>query len=516
MIKINARDCVLKDVSREDELKFLEINHSQGATKSSIVCYGLYYNGELVQLMSLGTPRFFKSKNGKIYQWEIHRECTKKNYSVRGGASKLWKHFLKNNRCHSCICYHYPHDEETLYTSHLVDNCGFKCIKKAKSEKKIHYEGMWDGEFKRIDKSILEIHGVDRLLNTSQGFDRTNRQIMLDLGFEEIVEDGLSPQIDIYYPFGVLYRIDDLTDGSFYIGMCEVEETWNNGYMGSGGRWKSHMDKHQDHEYKRTVLKDDFKTPKDLRRAELEEIKKYCFFKDGTYIVDSTTGCKNVELRTQGQPHIIPKCNICGYQNGTHSKECPRYKSDLTCEECGGISGHHKSTCSKCSRTTKICEECGGVGGKHKKSCSRYVDAKPCPECGRKYGHKKGCMYYKPSEVTCPECGGKAGKHRIGCSEYNDRGTCSECGGRDGKHTSSCSKYKRPICPECGGVGRHYKTCSKYNELSKCSECGGKNGHHYKSCSKFKTRHVCLECGGKNGHHKKGCSLIAARATNRD
>lgn len=122
----------------------------------------------------------------------------------------------------SCICYSYPHDGK--FTEHYIKYCGFKNIQRAKSQKKIYFEGTWKGKKKRIDKSILERQGVDRLLKTEQGHERTNEQILLDLGFEKKYEDGLSPQVDIYFPFGVLYRIDDLTDGCFYIGMTENKE----------------------------------------------------------------------------------------------------------------------------------------------------------------------------------------------------------------------------------------------------------------------------------------------------
>ena len=130
LIKINARECLVKELSKEVEKEFLKVNHIQGYAKSKIR-YGLYYNDELVQLMSFGKPRFNKN-----YQWEIIRECSKKNISVRGGTSKLWKHFINDNKCRSCICYHYPHDKESLYTSHLIDNCGFECIKKRSQKRK--------------------------------------------------------------------------------------------------------------------------------------------------------------------------------------------------------------------------------------------------------------------------------------------------------------------------------------------------------------------------------------------
>lgn len=62
-MKINARDCKIVTVDKEVEKNFLTNNHTQGYVRS-IICYGLILNGELVQLMSFGKPRFNKN-----YQW---------------------------------------------------------------------------------------------------------------------------------------------------------------------------------------------------------------------------------------------------------------------------------------------------------------------------------------------------------------------------------------------------------------------------------------------------------------
>lgn len=177
-MKINARDCIIEELSRQITEEFLENNHNQGKI-NFLLSYGLFYKGELVQLMTFGTPRFNKN-----FQWELLRDCTKKNYLVRGGVSKLWNYFISNNIVHSCICYSYLHNNN-LYTSKYVDNCNFRNIKRAKPENKVYFEGIWNGKLKRIDKSILEHHGVNRLLKTNQGKERSNGQILIDLGFEK-------------------------------------------------------------------------------------------------------------------------------------------------------------------------------------------------------------------------------------------------------------------------------------------------------------------------------------------
>lgn len=85
--KIYARKCDIKVVSSDDERLFLEENHLQGYTPSKIR-FGLYYQNELVSLMTFGKPRFNKN-----YSWELLRLCSKKYCIVVGGASKLLSYF---------------------------------------------------------------------------------------------------------------------------------------------------------------------------------------------------------------------------------------------------------------------------------------------------------------------------------------------------------------------------------------------------------------------------------------
>lgn len=140
---------------------------------AQLLTMGLVYKDELVQLMSFGRPRF-----NKFCSWELIRDCTKSGIEVIGGVSKLWKYFIANNTVRSCICYSYPHDG--AYVNKYVDYCDFINLEMARPSKKVYFEGVWNGKIKRIDKSILERHGVDRLLKGSFGNDRTNEQILLD------------------------------------------------------------------------------------------------------------------------------------------------------------------------------------------------------------------------------------------------------------------------------------------------------------------------------------------------
>ena len=88
--KIYARKCMIREVDVAEKNDFLNENHIQGKDNSTIKL-GLYYNDELVSLMTFCYPRFSKK-----YNWELSRFCSKHNYNVIGGASKLFKYFVNN------------------------------------------------------------------------------------------------------------------------------------------------------------------------------------------------------------------------------------------------------------------------------------------------------------------------------------------------------------------------------------------------------------------------------------
>jgi len=90
--KIYARKCILKEIKDVSLVRdFLDKNHIQGYThaKTNI---GLYYNDELVSLMTFGKNRFKKDSK----EYEMVRFCNKLNTNVIGASSKLFSYFEKN------------------------------------------------------------------------------------------------------------------------------------------------------------------------------------------------------------------------------------------------------------------------------------------------------------------------------------------------------------------------------------------------------------------------------------
>ncbi len=113
--RIYARKCEIVNISKiskeKEKLFFIE-NHIQGYFPSDI-CYGLKYEKEIILMMS------FKKKSDI---WEIMRLCSKLNSQVIGGASRLFKHFIKNNNPEKIITY----CDSSMFTGKVYKNLGME------------------------------------------------------------------------------------------------------------------------------------------------------------------------------------------------------------------------------------------------------------------------------------------------------------------------------------------------------------------------------------------------------
>lgn len=85
---VYARNTLIIELTPRTYCSFLDNNHIQGSMNSKYK-YGLEFNNTLVAVMGFGNSRFNKNTV------ELHRFCVAQNYSIVGGASKLFAHFLK-------------------------------------------------------------------------------------------------------------------------------------------------------------------------------------------------------------------------------------------------------------------------------------------------------------------------------------------------------------------------------------------------------------------------------------
>ena len=101
--KIYARNCSIKEITNKEAKEFNNRNHLQGHRNAQIT-YGLFYNNELVQLMSFSKTKYNRNLKDDN-SWEIIRGCPASNNIVVGGVSKLFKHFVKENKPNKVFSY---------------------------------------------------------------------------------------------------------------------------------------------------------------------------------------------------------------------------------------------------------------------------------------------------------------------------------------------------------------------------------------------------------------------------
>jgi len=100
--KIYGRKCIIKEVTTKECRIFMDNNHLQGYTNSSVKL-GLYYNSELVSCMLFNKPRL--GIGNKYDGYELTRFVSKLNTTVIGGADKLLNHFIKTYNPKQIISY---------------------------------------------------------------------------------------------------------------------------------------------------------------------------------------------------------------------------------------------------------------------------------------------------------------------------------------------------------------------------------------------------------------------------
>ncbi|MFW6225628.1 MAG: DUF7487 domain-containing protein [bacterium] len=174
--KIFARKCFIKEINLEEERRFLKENHIQGYIPSSIK-YGLYYENELISIMTFGKSRYNKKVN-----FEMLRFCNKLNYSVIGGASKLFKYFVNNNKG-NIISY----SDKRYFDGKIYSILGFN--KQKDSYPNYYYlDSNYSYRFSRIE---FQKHKLKNKLNE---FDEnlTEYENMLNNGYDRIWDCGNS------------------------------------------------------------------------------------------------------------------------------------------------------------------------------------------------------------------------------------------------------------------------------------------------------------------------------------
>jgi hypothetical protein len=176
--RIYARKCEIKEIYDNKSIKkFLDENHIQGHVGSSIKL-GLFYNNELVSLMTFSKPRY-----NKKYQYELVRFCNKKYTSTIGGASKLFKYFLDNYNPESIISYaDLRYSNGNMYNKLKMEYAG-------NSRPKYYYINNKKGDKKMLSRTKFQKHKLSGLLDNFES-QLSETQNMFNNGYRRIWDCG--------------------------------------------------------------------------------------------------------------------------------------------------------------------------------------------------------------------------------------------------------------------------------------------------------------------------------------
>lgn len=179
--KIFARKCDVRKVSIKEKNKFLNENHIQGEDKSSVKV-GLFYNDELVSLMTFRrTSRFDKN-----VEWELMRFVNKIDTLIIGGASKLFKSFVKAHDPNNIVSY----SDRRYFTGTVYNKLKFNFIKNTTPN---YYYTM--NQYKDLkNRMSFQKHKLKNVLKTYDS-DLTEWENMQLNGYDRIWDCGNSKWI---------------------------------------------------------------------------------------------------------------------------------------------------------------------------------------------------------------------------------------------------------------------------------------------------------------------------------
>jgi hypothetical protein len=168
--KIFARKCAIKEVPKTDANDFVDQWHLQGRCPSQINL-GLYYDDDMVSIMTFGKSRF-----NKDYEYELVRFCS--STTIVGGASKLFKYFIENYNPKSIVSY----SDNRWGSGNLYQILGFEEV--VKNTIPTYYYTDYD---KRYNRQKFQKHKL-----VKEGFDKnkSESEIMKERGFAKIYDCG--------------------------------------------------------------------------------------------------------------------------------------------------------------------------------------------------------------------------------------------------------------------------------------------------------------------------------------
>jgi possible homing endonuclease len=177
---VYARKCDVRLVDSVECNQYLMTYHLQDKCNSQTIRLGLYYNNQLVSLMTFGVARY-----NKKYEYELLRYCA--SHNVVGGANKLFKYFVDNYKPNSIISY----CDTSKFSGKVYDMLGFKID--TVNVPSCHWYSV--KENKHITDNLLRMQGYDRLFKENHGKGTSNEELILARGYLPVYDCGQATYI---------------------------------------------------------------------------------------------------------------------------------------------------------------------------------------------------------------------------------------------------------------------------------------------------------------------------------
>ena len=180
-IKLYARQCEIRKISSSEANSFCDRYHLQGSTRANSICYGLYFNDELYSVMTFSHVRY-KSNSS---EYELYRYCVKSGYSIIGGASKLFNHFLLDYCPTKVVSY----SDNDYFLGDIYPKLGFRYDKQCA----LSYFWFGDGVRKREQCQVHKLkEAYPELYQKAidEGASNKENYIMTALGYKKVFRSG--------------------------------------------------------------------------------------------------------------------------------------------------------------------------------------------------------------------------------------------------------------------------------------------------------------------------------------
>ena len=132
--------------------------------------------------MTFGKPRYNKN-----YEYELLRLCTKFDFEVVAGASKLFTYFIRHYSPASIISY----CDLSKFKGDVYTKLGFNL--QSVSNPSLHWYNIKTKQ--HITDNLLRQRGFDQLFGTNYGKGVSNEKLMLEHNFVKIYDAGQATYI---------------------------------------------------------------------------------------------------------------------------------------------------------------------------------------------------------------------------------------------------------------------------------------------------------------------------------